>query len=131
MSSTPASGNEPYASPEYGAAKAGLIRFTSALAKVDGVRVNCIVPDWIATERVTAAQRSSTPPPIPLQNVVDAVLTLIRDDTLAGQQSSSRATEQAESTRRDSTNAVLVPGLRRSLPVIDWLLTPIRRSAGR
>ena len=46
-------GSEPYPSPEYGAAKAGLIRFTSALAAVDGVRVNCIVPDWVATERLT------------------------------------------------------------------------------
>ena len=79
-----ASGAEPYGSPEYGAAKAGLIRFTSALAAVDGVRVNCIVPDWVATERVTAEERATMPPPIPLDTVADAVLTLIRDDTLAG-----------------------------------------------
>ena len=73
-----------YGSPEYGAAKAGLIRFTSALAAVDGVRVNCIVPDWVATERVTPEERATTPPPIPLDTVADAVLTLIRDDTRAG-----------------------------------------------
>ena len=38
-------GNEstPYASPEYGTAKAGLIRFTTALGDLEGVRVNCIV----------------------------------------------------------------------------------------
>jgi NAD(P)-dependent dehydrogenase (short-subunit alcohol dehydrogenase family) len=76
--------HEPYQSPEYGAAKAGLIRFTSALAAVDGVRVNCVVPDWVATERVTAQERATTPSPIPLETVADAVLRLIRDDTLAG-----------------------------------------------
>lgn len=78
-------GSEPYQSPEYGAAKAGLIRFTSALAAVDGgVRVNCIVPDWVATERVTAEELASSPPPIPLATVAAAVIRLIGDDTLAG-----------------------------------------------
>ena len=41
-------------SPEYGAAKAGLIRFTTSLADLRermGVRVTCVVPDWILTER--------------------------------------------------------------------------------
>jgi NAD(P)-dependent dehydrogenase (short-subunit alcohol dehydrogenase family) len=45
----------PHPSPEYAAAKAGLIRFTSSLAALReamGVRVNCVVPDWLATERV-------------------------------------------------------------------------------
>jgi NAD(P)-dependent dehydrogenase (short-subunit alcohol dehydrogenase family) len=77
-------GSEPYQSPEYGAAKAGLIRFTSAVGAIDGVRVNCIVPDWVATERVTAKELASTPPPIPLATVTAAVIRLIRDDTLAG-----------------------------------------------
>jgi NAD(P)-dependent dehydrogenase (short-subunit alcohol dehydrogenase family) len=84
VASTAGLGSERYQSPEYGAAKAGLIRFTTALAAVDGVRVNCIVPDWVATERVTAEERATTPPPIPLATVADAVITLIRDDTLAG-----------------------------------------------
>ena len=39
----------PHALPAYAAAKAGLIRFTTAY---DGpARVNCIVPGWIATPR--------------------------------------------------------------------------------
>lgn len=84
VASTAGLGSEPYQSPEYGAAKAGLIRFTSALGAVDGVRVNCIVPDWVATERVTAEERATTPPPIPLATVAAAVIRLIRDDTLAG-----------------------------------------------
>jgi NAD(P)-dependent dehydrogenase (short-subunit alcohol dehydrogenase family) len=84
VASTAGLGGEPYRSPEYGAAKAGLIRFTSAFAAIDGVRVNCIVPDWIATERLTAEERASTPPPVPLATVTEAVLQLIRDDTAAG-----------------------------------------------
>ena len=84
VASTAGLGDEPYASPEYGAAKAGLIRFTSALAALELVRVNCIVPDWVATERVTPAERATTPPPIPLADVAAAVLELIRDDDLSG-----------------------------------------------
>jgi NAD(P)-dependent dehydrogenase (short-subunit alcohol dehydrogenase family) len=84
VASTAGLGSERYQSPEYGAAKAGLIRFTSALGAVDGIRVNCVVPDWIATERVTAQERAATPPPIPLARVAAAVIRLIRDDSLAG-----------------------------------------------
>ena len=84
VASTAALGAEPYQSPEYGAAKAGLIRFTSAVGALDGVRVNCIVPDWVATERVTAEERATTPPPIALATVAAAVIRLIHDDTLAG-----------------------------------------------
>jgi NAD(P)-dependent dehydrogenase (short-subunit alcohol dehydrogenase family) len=77
-------GSERYQSPEYGAAKAGLIRFTSAVGAIDGIRVNCIVPDWVATERVSAEERATTPPPIPLATVAAGVIRLIRDDALAG-----------------------------------------------
>ena len=84
VASTAGLGSERYQSPEYGAAKAGLIRFTSALGAIDGVRVNCIVPDWVATERVTAEERATTPPPIPLAAVGAAVIRLIRDDSLSG-----------------------------------------------
>ena len=44
----------PYGSPEYGAAKAGLIRFTTAVADFAdrfGVRVSCVVPHWIGLPR--------------------------------------------------------------------------------
>jgi NAD(P)-dependent dehydrogenase (short-subunit alcohol dehydrogenase family) len=84
IASTAGLGSGRYQSPEYGAAKAGLIRFTTALGIVDGVRVNCVVPDWVATERVTAEERATIPPPIPLRAVSDAVVTLVRDETLAG-----------------------------------------------
>ena len=51
-------------SPEYGAAKAGLIRFTACMAyarEETGVRVNCVVPDWIATERAQGELAAMTP----------------------------------------------------------------------
>lgn len=41
--------------PAYGAAKAGVMRFTAALRFLQdrhGIRVNCIVPDWIETVQV-------------------------------------------------------------------------------
>jgi NAD(P)-dependent dehydrogenase (short-subunit alcohol dehydrogenase family) len=84
VASTAGLGDEPYASPEYGAAKAGLIRFTSTLGALEGVRVNCLIPDWVATERVTREERASTPPLVALSEVADGVLRLIRDDSLAG-----------------------------------------------
>lgn len=84
VASTAGLGSEPGQSPEYAAAKAGLIRFTAALASADGVRVNCVVPDWIATERVTAEERASDPPPIPLATIAAEVIRLVSDDSLAG-----------------------------------------------
>jgi NAD(P)-dependent dehydrogenase (short-subunit alcohol dehydrogenase family) len=86
-------GNEstPYVSPEYGAAKAGLIRFTTALGDLEGVRVNCIVPNWIRTERaeaelaaMTPEERAKAPGTIPLDVVCDAVADLIADETARG-----------------------------------------------
>jgi len=43
-----------YGSPEYAAAKAGLVRFTTAVrdfAPRFGVRVSCVVPHWIGLDR--------------------------------------------------------------------------------
>jgi NAD(P)-dependent dehydrogenase (short-subunit alcohol dehydrogenase family) len=78
-------------SPEYAAAKAGLIRFTATLAGLAGVRVNCVVPDWILTERaqadiarMTPAELPPAPVPIPVAEVAAGVLELIADDALAG-----------------------------------------------
>ena len=45
-----------YGSPEYAAAKAGLVRFTTAVrdfAPRFGVRVSCVVPHWIGLDRAT------------------------------------------------------------------------------
>ena len=84
VASTAGVGLAPYQSPEYAAAKAGLIRFTSTLTGLGSVRVNCLVPDWVATERVSAAERATNPPPIPLETIASATLGLVRDDELSG-----------------------------------------------
>jgi 3-oxoacyl-[acyl-carrier protein] reductase len=52
VSSSGGMGSRAYSSPEYGAAKAGLIRFTSCVANwADGhrIRVNCVCPGWTKT----------------------------------------------------------------------------------
>ena len=94
MASTGGLGYRPYQSPEYGAGKAGLIRFTvtlSSLRERMGIRVNCIVPDWIATERaqaelaaMSADERAAMPTPVPMHAVAGEVVRLVRDDELAG-----------------------------------------------
>ena len=76
-----------YRSPEYGAAKAGLIRFTTSLADLEqthGVRMTCIVPGWIGLERAYAEvealpeeERAKTPPLIPPARIVAEALKLI------------------------------------------------------
>jgi NAD(P)-dependent dehydrogenase (short-subunit alcohol dehydrogenase family) len=84
----------PYESPEYGAAKAGLIRFTTCMAHArdeSGVRVNCVVPDWIETERakgelaaMTPEARAAEAPLVDPADLADAVVELIADDALFG-----------------------------------------------
>jgi NAD(P)-dependent dehydrogenase (short-subunit alcohol dehydrogenase family) len=103
IASTAGLGHAPYQSPEYGAAKAGLIRFTSTLADLSdraGIRVNCVVPDWIATERaqtelagMTERERAALPDPVAMDAVADAVVRFVRDDTLAGRVVVLRGTE--------------------------------------
>jgi NAD(P)-dependent dehydrogenase (short-subunit alcohol dehydrogenase family) len=94
IASTAGLGYAPYISPEYGAAKAGLIRFTASLAGLHdrmNVRVNCLVPDWILTDRAADElavmdpyEWSQTPALLSLDDVVDAVISLLVDDDLAG-----------------------------------------------
>ena len=74
-----------YGSPEYAAAKAGLVRFTSSLAGLEethGVRVTAVVPDWIGLDRavaeVASMEESERPALVPPADVVDAVLDLAR-----------------------------------------------------
>jgi NAD(P)-dependent dehydrogenase (short-subunit alcohol dehydrogenase family) len=79
----------PHASPAYAAAKAGLIRFTTAY---DGpARVNCIVPGWIATPRglreaaaMTDAERAAAGPMVAMETITAAVIELLADDTARG-----------------------------------------------
>jgi len=83
-----------YASPEYAVAKAGLVRFTTSLADLPathGVRVNCVVPNWIGLDRaraelaaMPAERRADAPLLIPPGTVVSAVVDLIADETMSG-----------------------------------------------
>jgi NAD(P)-dependent dehydrogenase (short-subunit alcohol dehydrogenase family) len=94
IASTGGVGLAPYSSPEYGAAKAGLIRFTACMAyarEQTGVRVSCVVPDWIATERahgelaaMTPEQRAAEEPLVDPDDLADAIVELVRDEELSG-----------------------------------------------
>ena len=92
VGSTAGLGFGPHVSPEYSAAKAALIRLTATLAPLassHGVRVNCVVPDWVATER-GVRERTALPPGergpelVPLEAVTDAVIQFVSDESLFG-----------------------------------------------
>src|SRR5438093_4690615 len=81
----------------YDVAKAGGIRLTTRLAwlkEKEGIRVNCLVPDWIASPEVKAYFDALTPPQrqegrVPavlttLDKIAEAVVQLVTDETLAG-----------------------------------------------
>ena len=87
----------PHPGPEYAAAKAALMRLTASLAPLAerGIRVNCVSPHTVGTEAVhqTVAELSAKGAelPAPLQDpflepeeVADAVVEFVRDESLAG-----------------------------------------------
>jgi 3-oxoacyl-[acyl-carrier protein] reductase len=86
-------GAGPHAAPEYAAAKAGAVRLTGALVSLaeEGIRVNCICPDYVDTPAVqrslasmTDEERARVPPLMPADAIAGGVLDLIRDDSRAG-----------------------------------------------
>jgi NAD(P)-dependent dehydrogenase (short-subunit alcohol dehydrogenase family) len=83
--------------PGYDIAKAGVIRLTTTLGWLgerDNIRVNCLIPGWIASDEVAAyiatvpaAERAARGVPktlISLDQVADEVLRLATDERLAG-----------------------------------------------
>lgn len=78
-------GDSPYGSPEYGAAKAGLRRFSASLgARVD-VRVMAIVPGWIGLDRAVDQWRAlsfdrqrEVGPLVPPEDIAEVVFTLLQ-----------------------------------------------------
>lgn len=81
----------------YDVAKIGVLRMTTTLSGLrdsDNIRVNCLVPHWIAVPEVkeywdalTPEQRRATDAPpklIELDEVAQAVVRLITDEALAG-----------------------------------------------
>jgi NAD(P)-dependent dehydrogenase (short-subunit alcohol dehydrogenase family) len=84
-------------SPAYDVAKAAVARLATTLGWLHqdcGIRVNCVVPDWVATEEVQNYVDSLTPDErraggvpdvlIPLDEIAGGVLRLITDETLFG-----------------------------------------------
>jgi NAD(P)-dependent dehydrogenase (short-subunit alcohol dehydrogenase family) len=99
VSSTSALGYGPEASiaPAYDIAKVGVLRLTTGLAKLGreaNIRVNCLVPDWVAHPEVKKYYDALTPeqranPRIPpkiteLSEIAQAVVRLVTDESLAG-----------------------------------------------
>jgi NAD(P)-dependent dehydrogenase (short-subunit alcohol dehydrogenase family) len=77
-------GDEPYGSPEYGAAKAGVRRFTASLGSEPEVRVMAVVPGWIGLDRaqrdwaaLSPDQQRDIGPLVPPQDVARTVLALL------------------------------------------------------
>ena len=79
-------GDAAYGSPEYGAAKAGLRRFTASLGSRQDVRVMSVVPGWIGLPRahrewsvLTPDQQREAGPLIPPDYIANAVVSLLDD----------------------------------------------------
>jgi NAD(P)-dependent dehydrogenase (short-subunit alcohol dehydrogenase family) len=107
VASTAGLGFAPHPSPEYAATKAGLMRLTACLAPLAerGIRVNCVCPYTVGTAAVhrtiaeSMAQGRPLPPPLQAtllepEEVADAVLRLVQDDSLAGRVLVLRGGEQ-------------------------------------
>lgn len=69
--------------PGYDVAKAGVIRLTTTLGRLqkEGIRVNCLVPGWIASPEVQGYVDSLTPEQRKQRGVPD---TLITTDQISG-----------------------------------------------
>jgi NAD(P)-dependent dehydrogenase (short-subunit alcohol dehydrogenase family) len=82
--SSAAVGTGPYGSPEYAAAKAGLVRLTTALGGREDARVMAVVPGWIGLPRaheqwarLSEEEREAQGPLVPPELVVRTVVDLL------------------------------------------------------
>lgn len=84
----------PHSSPEYAAAKAGLVRFTSSLVPLFSsrrIRVHCVCPDWVDTPSsrrnratMTPEELGHLPQILASSEVADAVAALAKDPGSTG-----------------------------------------------
>jgi NAD(P)-dependent dehydrogenase (short-subunit alcohol dehydrogenase family) len=96
VSSMAGIGFAPHQLPEYAACKAALCRLTSTLAPISdehGVRVNCICPDWVETERMRESRlemgeeewrRYGSEELVSVEEIAGVAFRLIVDESLAG-----------------------------------------------
>ena len=78
--------------PVYAATKAAVVLFTHSLAGLaaEGIRVNCVCPGVVNTPMLRGSQAAERPtwlstiPMLEPEDIADAVVQLIRDDSLAG-----------------------------------------------
>jgi NAD(P)-dependent dehydrogenase (short-subunit alcohol dehydrogenase family) len=89
-------GFQPYDIPEYGAAKAGVMRLTASLSTLkerSRIRVNCICAGWVETPAsrrtralMTSREREELVPPVLLapEEIADAIMMFIEDESMAG-----------------------------------------------
>lgn len=106
-------GLAPHDAPEYATAKAGVVRLTATLQPLReqlGIRVNCVCPDIVDTPasrrsraHMTSAELAALPPVLRPEEIADAVIELLEDDSLAGRVMVYRGDEP-----------------RRLLPITDW-----------
>jgi NAD(P)-dependent dehydrogenase (short-subunit alcohol dehydrogenase family) len=97
---------EPYAAPEYAAAKAGVIALTTSLGSLwetDRISVTCICPDWVLTEAVERTVAAMTPEEraevrglVAVEEIAALIGRLARDERLAGNVLVRWADEEAE-----------------------------------
>ncbi len=103
--------------PVYAATKGGIVLFTASLVGLKeeaNIRVNCVCPGIVATpmlqraiDAATANRPADAPafPIIPAEDVADAVVEFIRDDSLAG-----RAMRMMNGQPRQLEPALQTPG---------------------
>jgi NAD(P)-dependent dehydrogenase (short-subunit alcohol dehydrogenase family) len=95
VSSVGGIGFGPYDTPEYGAAKAGVVRLSASLATLKrrmGIRVNCVCPGWVDTPASRRSRAEMSPeerekvPPVLLrpEEIAESVVVFVEDDSMAG-----------------------------------------------
>jgi NAD(P)-dependent dehydrogenase (short-subunit alcohol dehydrogenase family) len=95
VSSVGGIGFGPYDTPEYGAAKAGVVRLSALLATLKermGVRVNCVCSGWVETPASRRSRAEMNPEerekvqPVLLrpEEIADAIVMFVEDDSMAG-----------------------------------------------